>query len=180
MKKFIAGVAVGALIFGAVPVFADSIKSLVGTKVTGVYTVEQDGKKIADGAVLNGSAYVPVRAIANATGTSLTVEGKKITLGSKTIQDDSNSKVNQMVTLESKKKDILEGIKGAEGGVQRYETDILPRAQKNHEDTIGTDTEGYYKGWLDDRTAEYNEYKDKLAQLQAELKEVEAQIETLK
>ena len=81
MKKFVAGVAVGALIFGAVPVFADSIKSLVGAKVTGVYTVEQGGKKIADGAVINGSAYVPVRAIADATGTKITVEGKNIILG---------------------------------------------------------------------------------------------------
>ncbi|MDR9852883.1 hypothetical protein RJP21_04615 [Paenibacillus sp. VCA1] len=81
MKKFIAGVLVGALVFGAVPVLADSVKNLVGSKVAGVYVIEEKGgTKIADAAIINGSAYVPVRPISEATGTKLTVEGKKIIL----------------------------------------------------------------------------------------------------
>jgi hypothetical protein len=75
----ISGLVVGALIFGGVPTFA-AVKSIIGAKVTGVYSVEQNGKKIADAAVINGSTYAPVRAIAEATGTSLTVEGKRIIL----------------------------------------------------------------------------------------------------
>ena len=69
MKKFIAGVVVGACLFGAVPVFADSIKSLIGAKVEGVYSIEHNGQKIAEGLIINGSAYVPVRTMANVTNT---------------------------------------------------------------------------------------------------------------
>ncbi|MFD2876633.1 hypothetical protein ACFTAO_12760 [Paenibacillus rhizoplanae] len=45
--------------------------------------MEQDGKKIADAVIINGSAYVPVRAMSEATGTGLAVEGKRITMESK-------------------------------------------------------------------------------------------------
>lgn len=82
MKKFVAGIVVGALLFGGSSVLADSVKSLMGAKVTGIYTVEQNGKKIAEAAVINGSTYAPVRAIAEATGTPLKVEGKTIVLES--------------------------------------------------------------------------------------------------
>lgn len=81
MKKIITGFLLGAMIFGSVPAFAASIKNLIGAKVTGIYTVEQNGKRIADGVIINGSAYVPVRSMAVATGTELTVEGKTIILG---------------------------------------------------------------------------------------------------
>ncbi|MFD1910151.1 hypothetical protein ACFSQ7_48645 [Paenibacillus rhizoplanae] len=51
--------------------------------MTGLFTVEQNGKKIADAVIINGSAYVPVRAMSEATGTGLAVEGKTITMESK-------------------------------------------------------------------------------------------------
>ncbi|WP_334077460.1 hypothetical protein [Paenibacillus sanfengchensis] len=76
----VSGLVVGALLFGGVPTFAAAVKSIMGAKVTGVYAVEQDGKMIAEAAVINGSTYAPVRAIAEATGTSLDVKGKTIVL----------------------------------------------------------------------------------------------------
>ncbi len=80
-KQFIAGFVTAALIFGAVPAFANTVSSLMGKKVDGVYTVQTAaGKKIGEAAVINGSTYAPVRAVAEATGTTLTVEGKVITL----------------------------------------------------------------------------------------------------
>lgn len=114
MKKFITGIVVGALLFGAVPAFANSVKSLIGTKVTGIYTVEQDGKKLTDGVVINGSAYVPVRAIAEATGTGLTVEGKTIIL-------EGKSKMPQQTVINNTKKDrLIEDLKSREAHAARY------------------------------------------------------------
>ncbi|MGV2794754.1 copper amine oxidase, partial [Clostridium perfringens] len=69
MTGAVSGLVVGALLFGGIPTFAAAVKSIMGAKVTGVYTVEQGGQKIAEAAVINGSTYAPVRAIAEATGT---------------------------------------------------------------------------------------------------------------
>lgn len=99
MKKFISGFIAGALIFCGVPAFADSVQSIFGAKVTGVYTVQKsDGEKIADGAIINGSTYVPVRAISEVTGTPLSVDtkGKVITLGE--IQAEVTSETSEIIS----------------------------------------------------------------------------------
>ncbi len=100
MKKFISGFVIGALLFGTIPVFADTINNLVGKKVDGVYTVQtSDGKKIADAAVINGSTYAPVRAVAEATGTTLTVEGKVITLGETEVSTTNINALNDELKM---------------------------------------------------------------------------------
>lgn len=84
MKKKIVGIAVAALLFGSSIGYAAN-SSVIGAKVTGLFTLQYPDKtKIADAVIINGSAYVPVRKMAEATGTELTVEGKTITLGDKT------------------------------------------------------------------------------------------------
>lgn len=77
MKKLISGAIAGALLLTSVTVFADSA-SLVGKKVQGLFTVEQNGKKVADAVIIDGVAYAPVRAVSEAAGVELKVEGKKI------------------------------------------------------------------------------------------------------
>ncbi|MEK4452288.1 MULTISPECIES: DUF4352 domain-containing protein [unclassified Paenibacillus] len=82
MKKFISGFVAGALVFGGASAFAAS--GLLGQKVQGVFTIEKDGAKIAEAAIINGSAYAPLRAVADATGTDIGIQGKKIIIGSST------------------------------------------------------------------------------------------------
>ena len=77
MKKKVIGAIAGALLLTSVTVFADSA-SLVGKKVQGLFTVEQNGKKVADAVIIDGVAYAPVRAVSEAAGVELKVEGKKI------------------------------------------------------------------------------------------------------
>jgi hypothetical protein len=80
MKKKIIGIFAAALLFGSSIGYAAS-SSLIGAKVTGLFTLQYSNKsKIADAVIINGSAYVPVRKMAEATGTELTVEGKTITI----------------------------------------------------------------------------------------------------
>ncbi|WP_339319724.1 hypothetical protein [Paenibacillus sp. FSL R10-2734] len=82
MKKKIVGIVAGALLLGGSIGFAAS-SSLIGAKVSGLYSIKQNGEKIADAIVVNNSAYVPVRTMSEATGTGLTVQGKTIILESK-------------------------------------------------------------------------------------------------
>ena len=77
MKKIFIGAIAGALLLTSVSAFADSA-SLVGKKVQGLFTVEQNGKKVADAVIIDGVAYAPVRAVSEAAGVELKVEGKKI------------------------------------------------------------------------------------------------------
>jgi hypothetical protein len=135
LKKFIVGIVVGALLFGAVPAFANSVKSLIGTKVTGIYTVEQDGKKLTDAVVLNGSAYVPVRAIAEATGTGLAVEGKAIIL-------EGKSKLPQQATTNSKEVRNVELLRAHEASAARYKEVIKQTEDEIAENQDKTKIEG--------------------------------------
>lgn len=92
MKKFAHKVAyiAGGIIIGVVfstsaGAFADTVKSMVGKKVTGEYTLVVDGKKLSDkGAVIDSRANVPARALSEALGADVTVSGKTITITSQT------------------------------------------------------------------------------------------------
>lgn len=84
MKKgFVAGVVsgllIGAIIFGGTSALANGINPFSKSKITGVFSVfKSDGTKVADAPVIDGSTYVPVRAMSDAAGIKLKVEGKTI------------------------------------------------------------------------------------------------------
>ncbi|WP_339314636.1 DUF4352 domain-containing protein [Paenibacillus sp. FSL R10-2734] len=99
MKKFISGFVAGALLFGGASAFAAS--GLLGQKVQGVFTVEKDGAKIAEAAIINGSAYAPLRAVADATGTEIGIQGKKIIIGSPSGSVSSSGSNNTSTTSQS-------------------------------------------------------------------------------
>ncbi|PRA08885.1 MULTISPECIES: stalk domain-containing protein [unclassified Paenibacillus] len=86
MKKaaYIAGgILIGMVVSTAGGAFADTVKSVVGKKVTGEYTVIVDGKKLSDkGAVIDSRANVPARALSEALGADVKVSGKTITITS--------------------------------------------------------------------------------------------------
>lgn len=177
MKKFIFGFIAGALVFGTIPVFADSVKSLIGTKVTGVYVVEKSGMKIADGAVINGSAYVPVRAIANATGTNLTVEGKKIKLGGVPMEDEWHSREGkireELDNAKFKLKLLEEALPAYEKSLKRAQ-DILNN--ESEYDPAANDRFVITQRILDEKTAEINTLKQRIADLEAEIARIHAEI----
>ncbi|WP_153979246.1 stalk domain-containing protein [Paenibacillus xylanilyticus] len=86
MKKiaYIAGgILIGFVLSTSAGAFADSVKSLVGKKVSGEYTVIVNGQKLPDkGAIIDGKANVPVRGISEALGADIKVSGKTITVTS--------------------------------------------------------------------------------------------------
>lgn len=90
MKKFAhkaayiaGGIIIGFAFSTSAGVFADTVKSMVGKKVTGEYTIVVDGKKLSDkGAVIDSKANVPARALSEALGADVKVSGKTITITS--------------------------------------------------------------------------------------------------
>lgn len=84
MKKsayVVGGMLIGFVLATSTGAFADSVKSLIGKKVTGEYTIKVNGEKIADkGAIIDGRANIPVRGISEALGADIKVSGKTITV----------------------------------------------------------------------------------------------------
>lgn len=119
MKKRIIGLVVFVLLLGSSIGFAAGT-SLVGAKVSGVYTIKQDGKKIADAAIINGSAYAPVRSVSEAVGVTLQVEGKKIIMGS----SSTTKKTAQQYQLEFRISSLESEIKSAKGAIKGLEDSI--------------------------------------------------------
>ncbi|OMD21165.1 hypothetical protein [Paenibacillus odorifer] len=120
MKKFISGVIVGALLFSGVTVFADSA-SLIGQKVQGLFTIEKNGKKVDDAIIINGTAYAPVRSVAEASGAKLTVEGKKIIM-----EDVVTPTVKTSAELQADRAKIAAEITKIETNITDLETNVIP------------------------------------------------------
>lgn len=84
MKKpayVIGGVLIGFVLATTTSAFADTVKSMIGKKVTGEYTVIVNGQKLSEkGAIIDGKANVPVRAISESLGADIKVSGKTITV----------------------------------------------------------------------------------------------------
>ncbi|MNW41413.1 hypothetical protein D3C74_185500 [compost metagenome] len=177
MKKIIAGIVAGALLFGAVPTFAAGVKSIFGAKVTGTYTIQTpNGEKIAEGAVLNGSAYVPVRAMSEAVNRPLTVDFKKkvIVLGVADVSVTSSTD-----ELNIQKNALLSNIKVTETAINRYETEVIPSAKNRVDGAINEVEKSQKTDFMNERIKELEQYKSELADLQKQLTEIDAKIAEL-
>lgn len=84
MKKWtylVSGILIGAVVATSGSAAAAQIKSMIGQKVSAELTVVVNGKELpSKGAVINGTTNAPVRALVNAVGGSLTLEGKTINI----------------------------------------------------------------------------------------------------
>ncbi|MEK4117705.1 stalk domain-containing protein [Paenibacillus sp. FSL W8-0919] len=83
------GVLIGLVLTTSASVFADSVKSMIGKKVTGEYTVIVNGQKLTEkGAIIDGKANVPVRAVSESLGADIKVSGKTITITTESAEED--------------------------------------------------------------------------------------------
>lgn len=84
MKKWtylLSGILIGAIVATSGSAAAAQIKSMIGQKVTGELKVVVNGKELpSKGAVINGVTNAPVRALSDALGANLQLEGKVITI----------------------------------------------------------------------------------------------------
>jgi hypothetical protein len=181
MKKKVIGIAAVALLLGGSLGFAASSSPLVGAKVTGLFTVQKvDGTKIADAVVINGSTYVPIRAIGEATGTQITVEGKRVILQSKSGAAPVAIKETTQVTptdLQTKKVSLEAEIEKKNAHIADLEKNVIPplvamAKELANNGTLGQDAQKS----ADDYKALLEQRKKELTFLQARLAEIKAQL----
>ncbi|MEK3776614.1 copper amine oxidase [Paenibacillus sp. FSL K6-4396] len=128
MKKiaYIAGGIIIGIVFSTTAgAFADSVKSMVGKKVTGEYSIVVNGKNLSDkGAVIDSRANVPARALSEALGADVEVTGRTITItsGDSTSNEGITSSIPSTGnnSVGGKSKAYLESMK------KGYESEILP------------------------------------------------------
>jgi hypothetical protein len=98
MKKLVytlGCILIGFVLATSTNVFADAVKSLIGKKVTGEYTVIVNGEKLSEkGAIIDGKANVPVRPISEALEADIKVSGKTITVTTSESQTSDVSSSN--------------------------------------------------------------------------------------
>ncbi|MEK4141156.1 hypothetical protein NST48_09390 [Paenibacillus sp. FSL M7-0547] len=177
MKKFISGVIVGALMFAGASVFADS-SSLIGKKVQGLFSIEQSGSKIADAVIIDGSAYAPIRAVAEATGSTLKVEGKKIVMGD--TPTTSSTSVKTLATLQAERVKVVSEIEQKSTNIERLKTEEIPRYETFAKEMESNKTmSAKMKAVADEYRQTITQTEIEVVNLQKQLADIDAQIATL-
>lgn len=115
MKKLVytlGCILIGFVLATSTNVFADAVKSLIGKKVTGEYTVIVNGEKLSEkGAIIDGKANVPVRPISDALGADIKVSGKTITVttqSEKTLEPENKTTSKDNKYIGSSKENLEE------------------------------------------------------------------------
>lgn len=174
MKKiaYIAGGIVIGIVFSTTAgAFADSVKSMVGKKVTGEYSVIVNGKNLTEkGAVIDSRANVPARALSEALGADVQVSGKTISITT----TESNSTGVETVTTsnpyETKSKAYLESMKN------EYITKIIPPIVESRDQLAKWLEESKEQGnqlAVDGWKKQLDESETEIAKYEAELKLIE-------
>ncbi|WP_427050361.1 stalk domain-containing protein [Paenibacillus sp. TC-CSREp1] len=186
MKKvaYIAGgILIGFVLSTSAGAFADSVKSLVGKKVSGEYTVVVNGQKLADkGAVIDGKANVPVRGISEALGADIKVEGKTITVTSDIGVEESKPTAGTPVTTDNKYKGRTK--ESIEEALTILRDRILaPNLKERNE--VAEEIERYKAQGLDPeeyaaREAQLAGYDERIAATKADIAQAEAALAALK
>ncbi|MDR0270998.1 copper amine oxidase [Paenibacillus sp.] len=188
MKKSIyilSGIVIGAVIATSSSAFAAQIKSMIGQKVTGEYTVIVNGKELVNkGAVIAGKTNAPVRDLANALGADLKMDGKTINITSNgtTPSDDQVS-----VGTSSTKNKYLGGSKESLlMAKDDYENKILKPTMEGRENIIAeiktlkeTEAKGIPVPVLAEKEKQLKEYDEIITKANEELRLVNEALDKL-
>lgn len=179
MKKvayIVGGILIGFVLSTSAGAFADSVKSLVGKKVSGEYTVVVNGQKLTDkGAIIDGKANVPVRGISESLGADIKVSGKTITV---TTLGDTTTSVE---TSENKYANMSK--KSIEDSVKTIKENIIPFNERVRADLAKAVEQAEEAGLTDlanDKRAELAETDARIAKAKADIAQAEAALAALK
>lgn len=176
------GIIIGVVFSTSAGAFADTVKSMVGKKVSGEYTIIVDGNKLSDkGAVIDSRANVPARALSESLGADVKVSGRTIII---TSEDNGSGEItalnptnNQSNKYAGKSKSYLEAMKS------EYNNKILPPIVTGLE-KVTKEYEGIKAAGQDDVTAlakqKVEDYQKLVDDAQAELKLIDEALTTAK
>jgi hypothetical protein len=103
MKKIgmlLVGIIIGAGITLSPQIYGSGVK-LLGSKVDNTLDIKLNGASIGQGAVINGTSYLPVRAAANALGLEVNVDSKQVDL-------THNSKMENNIQAEKEQQKFID------------------------------------------------------------------------
>jgi len=143
------------------------VKSLIGKKVTGEYSIVVNGKTLTDkGSIIDGRANVPIRALADSIGADIKVEGKTII-----ISTGGNGSTDKVVLIDGiqyvTKPELLNLKKLLEDNLTTFQKDLEVELAKTEQ--MESVPSGVVKDtWL----AGINTLKEKIKITNEQLKEV--------
>lgn len=176
MKKWtyiVGGFALGLVVALTTNTAYGAVQSLVGKKVTGEMTVIVNGTKLQDkGAVIEGKTNAPVRALIDALGADLKVDGKTIYVTSiGTTQDKTiviDGKYYTKIDLLNKKKSIEDNL--------TILTNNYEAKKKEYEEMKASgkiEAEQVYLAGFEDAEKKIKSYNDELDKINEALEQFE-------
>ncbi|MNV06764.1 hypothetical protein D3C71_971630 [compost metagenome] len=195
MKKIgllIVGIIIGAGLTLSPQIYGAGAK-LLGAKVDKTLDIKLNGNSIGQGAVIDGTSYLPVRAAANALGLEVSVDSTQVNLQGKSNEELAEiaqkeqaemDKVSKISSLEIKiklSKQKIESLESAITGTEKtvssrlsqlnaakansqISEEILNRAQINYDDAVKA---------VDTNKANLAAEQANLASLEAQLAELQ-------
>jgi chromosome segregation ATPase len=176
MRKFISGVIIGALLFGAVPVLAEQA-SRVGKKVGSEATVFLDGQQIENAIVVDSKGYAPVREIAEAFDAKVEWESGVININS-----NGNKENTELKKLNVERAALIREIESVKQAIAYMESEdgIIAKIENNMSNGVaGTTAYETTKEKLEMHKQELAGYKEKLPKLEKELVELDKKLNEL-
>jgi hypothetical protein len=178
MKKFIFGLILGLVI--AIPVGAHGeVVSMIGKAIEGQFNVTLNGTKLDTPAlVVDGTSYLPVRAIGEALGLDVKFDSNLgIELKQKNVESVANGTTSTTTSTETTAQAIeriKQDIKSTQDGIANYE--FIIKSKKGFADAS---SDADYKKAIYDEIAGIQKMeqdsKDRLIQLQAQLDQLQQQ-----
>ncbi|KYG95678.1 2,' 3'-cyclic nucleotide 2'-phosphodiesterase [Paenibacillus jamilae] len=198
MKKWsylLSGVLIGAVVATAGSAFADQIKSLVGEKVAGEYSVKVNGNSLSESAiVVDGKAHVPLRAVTDSLGANLKLDGKTIQINTDSSADTKTTSLSEtdglikkeeqyagwsIVKLEQRKSDLEKYISESESSKEKlnHELEIADKLSKT---SVSSSTLAIRESNVAKTKKELDSIESAIAKYKTELEEINKAIASLK
>ncbi|MCC3380682.1 copper amine oxidase N-terminal domain-containing protein [Paenibacillus farraposensis] len=198
MKKWsylLSGVLIGAVVATASSAFADQIKSLVGEKVAGEYSVKVNGNSLSENAiVVDGKAHVPLRAVTDSLGANLKLDGKTIQISTDSSTDTKTTSLSEtegvikkegqyagwsIAKLEQRKSDLEKYISESESSKEKlnHELEIADKLSKT---SVSSSTLAIRESNVDKTKKELDSIESAIAKYKTELEEINKAIAALK
>jgi hypothetical protein len=107
MKKFgmlVVGFVIGATLTLSPQIYGAGSK-LLGSKVDNTLDIKLNGSSIGQGAVINGTSYIPVRSAANALGLEVNVDNTQVNLTETSNEDNARIAQEEQAKMDKEQKE---------------------------------------------------------------------------
>lgn len=181
MKKFFIGVLVGAALMFSTQIFAST--KLLGNQVDNTMNVKLEDKDIGQAAVIDGTSYLPVRALAEELNLIVDVSPGEIKLSNPSAEENAKKAaeeqavMDQLTDLGNKKSKISSEIESVKSTIAS-DQEIVAKNQAKLDSTY-KEIRDVAQSNIAKLNQRITENQAKMSQYETELADVEARIAAL-